>query len=140
MLRIFICAALLATPVQAAQQQSCQALDPDALGPEAYGPSREYANGRVRLVKVDIEEPTCCAVFLEVHFPVPDQEALTCTLLGQQAGNGWGAVDLEAAWSSYDPGAGLEISVPVSAFNGDTFRDETVHITINQALGSVLVE
>ena len=141
MVRAFICALFLATQAGAAQQQSCQAFILSDTDPNlTHGPSRSYANGRILLTQVDIEEPTCCGVFLEVQFPVPGQDALSCTLVGEQVGSGWGAIDLKRATSSYDPASGLMIQVPVRAFDGEVFRDAQVNIKINQDLGSVLVQ
>lgn len=140
MLRACLFAALLATSVDAAQQRSCDDLDANASNVDWHEPTRTYANGRIRLIKIDIEEPACCANFLMVLYPAPGQEFYACTLIGREEGLGWGKLELMHAHATYDPSTGLAVTLPVSAYDGMMFRKDELRLTINQAKGSVLAE
>ena len=131
---------LLAAPLQAPQLRNCDTFDANASNVDWQEPTRAYANGNVRLIKIDIEEPACCAVFLMVLYPVPDQPFLNCALIGRDDSFGWADLNLPSAMSDYDPQTGLAITLPVRAFDGDTFQEEQLRVTIDQALGSILVE
>ena len=138
--RLMICLALAATPVWAGQQRSCDSADANAGNIDWSEPTRTYANGNIRFIKLDIEEPACCAIFLMILYPAGDDPFLSCTLVGRSDGFGWADLSLSEAGSSYDPAKGLTVTVPIRVFDGEDFRDETLMVTINQSYGSVLVE
>ncbi len=140
MLRVYLFVALLATSVDAAQQRSCDDLDANASNVDWHEPTRTYANGRIRLIKIDIEEPSCCANFLMVLYPMPGQEFYACTLIGRDTGLGWEELELAHAHATYDPETGLAVTLPVRAFDGKAFKEDRLNLTINQALGRVLAE
>ena len=140
MLRAALCAALLATSLNAAQQRSCDDLDANASNVDWHDPTRTYANGDIRLIKIDIEEPSCCAKFVMVLHPRPGQPYYACTLIGLQEGLGFRSFSLRHVQSSYDPKIGLSLTLPVRSFDGFDYLRDALYLTINQALGTVVAE
>lgn len=140
MLRACLCAAFFATSLNAAQQRSCDDLDANAGNVDWHEPTRTYANGDIRLIKIDIDEPSCCSVFLMVLHPRPGHAFGGCTLIGLQQGLGFRALSLSHARSSYDPKIGLSLSLPVKSYDGFDYLRDALHLTINQALGTVVAE
>lgn len=138
-LRLVIGAMLSAVPLAAAEYHTCDSLDANAGNVDWHEPMRSFANGDIRLVKIDIEEPACCSVFLMVLYPAPGQPYQACTLIGERRGYGWGHLSLSGITSQYDPAIGLMLHVPVRAFDGERFHDDTVRLTINQAMGRVFL-
>lgn len=140
LLRFFFCMALFANPLWAAQLRSCHSADANAGNVDWSEPTRTYANGDIRFIKINIEEPACCAVFLMVLYPAGDDPFLSCTLVGRSEGYGWADLSLDDATASYDPKHGLAVTVPIEVFDGENIASDSVKVTINQTLGSVLVE
>ena len=140
LVRLLLLAALFSGPVVAAQTRDCDTFDANASNVDWSEPTRTFANGNIRLIKLDIEEPACCAKFLMILHPKGDDPFLGCTLVGRSEGFGWNELHLMDAHASYDPQRGLTVAVQTSAFDGSNFVHETVRITINQAMGSVEAE
>jgi len=138
MLRALLLSLLLTTTAQAAQQRTCDNLDANAGNVDWDQPTRTFANGKIRMIKIDIEEPACCAVFLMALYPVPDQPFPGCTLVGVKEGYGYNKMNLETAVASYDARIGLTVRLPVVVFDSGAYFDEILQVTVNQALGLFL--
>lgn len=138
-LRFVLCAMFSAAPLAAAVHHTCDNLDANASNVDWHEPMRSFAKGAIKLIKIDIEEPACCGVFLMILHPAPGHPYSACTLIGERQGYGWGDLALEEIHSEYDPAYGLTLAVPVQAFDGAGMRDQIVRMTINQALGRVFL-
>ena len=139
-------ACLLATPAAPQAIQNCDYVgstaDRLALWSQA---SRTFANGAIRVAALDTGgEPVCCSNHLMILAPDPNiGEA--CYVLSDRSGEGFRQVFVSEIESSYDPGEGLLLQVPVGRYDPDTGGVDPnglmrVPVRINQATGVVNIE
>ena len=135
-----IASAPLSAPLSAAHLSQCH---PDIAHVQNVAwddPTRSYANGRVRLVRIDTGAPACCAFYLVVLRYETGSEDVACTLVSQTEGYGWAQMSLEEARSEYRPGAGLRVFVPVAQDGAEGPKPGTLVLNVNQATGGLSVE
>ncbi|MEP1206795.1 MAG: hypothetical protein ABJM29_07190 [Rhizobiaceae bacterium] len=106
--------------------------------------TRTFASGRIRIVALDTAEPACCSFHLAIIAPDPNNELGLRQCVSLNDGGEWTGfqfVDVAGTQSSYDPGKGLLLSVPVERYiDGVRSMKMVVNIRINQATGSVVIE
>ena len=110
--------------------------------------TKTYANGAIRIAKVGVDEPTCCAANLLILSPgEPDPTGWfrNCTILSGPNGFGFNDIDLGKITASYDAAKGLLLSVPVEFYDPENeYTDpnlfKIINVRINQAAGTVIVE
>jgi hypothetical protein len=106
--------------------------------------TRTFANGAIRIVGLDTAEPACCSFQMAIIAPDPNDEMGLSQCLTLNDGGEWTGfqfVDIAGTESSYDPGKGLLLSVPVKRYvDGINSIQAVVDIRINQATGSVVIE
>lgn len=106
-------------------------------------PTRTYAEGRIRFVLLDTEEPAAAAVHLMVLYPLPDGPFLDCRVVSAEGGRGFGSMSLDAAQATYDPGTGLTVRFPTIVHAGGSGRAPihgVVLVTVNQATGTIVAD
>lgn len=140
MMRAGILALALASPVQGAEVRGCAGDVANARNVLWEDPTRVFANGAIRFVMLDTEEPACCSVHVMVLHPVGDDPFLACSLVSRFEGSGWLNASLRDAASDYIPGSGLRVSIPMQAYGEAGETSETLHLTVNQATGQVSAE
>lgn len=140
MKRLALCLALLASPLWAVEVRDCEGFVANARNVAWDDPTRTYANGMIRLIRLDTEEPACCAFHLMVLHPAGDDPFLACSMISQSEGYGWSTMSLAGAQSSYVPGQGLRIEVPVEVYGTEGPTRTSLSVTVNQAAGSVSAE
>ena len=106
--------------------------------------TRTFANGAIRIIGLDTAEPACCSYHLAIIAPAPQEENWPRQCLVLNDGGEWTGfqyLDVADVQSSYDPGKGLLLSVPVERYiDGVQSTKLTVDIRINQATGDVTIE
>ena len=106
--------------------------------------TRTFANGAIRIIGLDTGEPACCSYHLAIIAPDPQEENWPRQCLALNDGGEWTgfqSVDVGGTQSSYDPGRGLLLSVPVERYiDGIRSTKMVVDIRINQATGEVTIE
>lgn len=100
-------------------------------------PTRTFANGAIRLVALDTQEPVCCVLSVMVVYPSKDEPFPQCRLVSTEAA--WlGEHVLSRAKARYDPVKGLSVTIPVETYvDGVNNHATTVTVTINQATGEI---
>ncbi len=130
-----------ALPAQAAETRACEGFETSAQFVTWDDPTRTWANGDVRFVSLDTYgEPTCCSAHLMVIHPLPDEPFPACTMVSADGGAGWAGLSLAGARATYDPAAGLTVTVPVGIYNGAGSDPGTVTVTVNMAAGTVTAD
>ncbi len=99
-------------------------------------PTRTFAEGAVRLVQLDTEEPAAAAFHVMVTYPDPEEMFLDCRLISAGEGVGFPSLSVEKAFATYDPARGLTLEVPGLTIDGDALL---VTFTVNRATGEVTV-
>ena len=106
--------------------------------------TRTFANGRIRIIALDTAEPACCSFHLAIIAPDPENELDLRQCVALNDGSEWTGfqyVDVQGIESSYDPGRGLLLSVPVERYiDGTRSSKFFVDVRINQATGAITVE
>ena len=106
--------------------------------------TRTFANGAIRIIGLDTAEPACCSYHMAIIAPAPQEENWPRQCLVLNDGGEWTGfqyLDVATVESSYDPGKGLLLSVPVERYiDGVQSTKLTVGIRINQATGDVTIE
>lgn len=106
--------------------------------------TRTFANGAIRIIGLDTAEPACCSYHMAIIAPAPQEENWPRQCLVLNDGGEWTGfqyLDVATVESSYDPGKGLLLSVPVERYiDGVQSTKLTVDIRINQATGDVTIE
>ncbi|UWQ17392.1 hypothetical protein [Jannaschia sp. M317] len=128
---------MLATvPAQAQQVHECDTWQANARNIDWTDPTRTFANGAIRLVALDTEEPAAAAYHILVTFPDPEMRFLDCRLISAGEGLGYGGLFLSRANASYDPARGLTVTVPAVDGLGDA---RVITFTVNRATGTVTI-
>lgn len=103
-----------------------------------------YADGAIRVARLDFAEPAAAAVKLLVLSPPHDELGLRqCRVIGLGDGLGLGDIDFAARQASYDPQRGLTLSMPARMPLLDDDPDDgwfQMFVTINQASGEISVQ
>ncbi len=106
--------------------------------------TRTFANGKIRIIALDTAEPACCSFHLAIIAPNPEDELglRQCVTLNDGAEwTGFQSVSVSNTQSSYDPGRGLLLSVPVERYiDGIRSTKLIVDVRINQATGAITIE
>lgn len=100
---------------------------------------RTYANGKIALMSLWLEEPACCGAHLLITYPEPGENWQTCRLLSNDGQLGYSNIELHNAEASYDPAEGLTIEMPASTWDGVQNHRFWLAITINQANGQIWI-
>lgn len=98
---------------------------------------RLYANGNVRFIWLDTEEPACCSSHLMVAMPDPDMPGQICTVFSMPGGEGFRGIDLQGAEAKYDPAHGLLVGTAVNIWQGDGAGLAFLMVLINQGQGTI---
>jgi len=143
MLRSLILMCLTAVPAAAQTTSICQnhfAASMHAVAEPLEANTVTYANGAIRVVRMDVGAPACCPEYLVVLHPAgsgPDEQFRKCTLVSMETDLGFSRIEFASHSSSYDPARGLTLSFIVEIPHGDTVSAGGLDVTINQATGEV---
>lgn len=99
-----------------------------------------FANGAVRLVILDMIEPSGAAFHLLVLSPPYEASGeRQCRLLSYGDGRGFGFLSFERAEADYDPVTGLSVVMDMGRYNPDTGLNDAwaLAVTIDQSTGAV---
>lgn len=133
-------ALLLAAPLAAQSLRDCDTFEANARN--TYAPYaetiRDYANGAIRVIALDVGEPACCSFHVMVVHPLPDEPFPGCTLVSLDGTLGFSALDMANADATYDSATGLTVHIPAGQLGGDPLQPVLLDLTINQATGSVV--
>jgi hypothetical protein len=132
-------AVLAATPLAAQSMRDCDTFEANARN--TYGPYeetiREFANGAIRVIALDVGEPAGGSFHVMVTYPHPEDPWQHCTLISSEANIGFGWLNMAEVEASYDPAIGLSVTIPIEAVSGVASWDQILTITVNQATGTV---
>ena len=137
---------LLATSAASQSIQDCDWVASAANLVEPWSEtSRTFSNGAIRVAQLDTGgEPACCSNHLLILSPDPDY-GQACHVLSDRPGEGFSQVFASEIETSYDPGKGILLQVPVARFDPNTGSSDPnslmrVPVRINQATGGVKIE
>lgn len=105
--------------------------------------TKSYANGAIRVVRMDVGAPACCPEYLVVLHPAgsgPDEQFRKCTLVSMETDLGFSRIEFATHSASYDPARGLTLSFIVEIPHGNTVSPGGLDVTINQATGEVTLQ
>ena len=132
-------AILVATPLAAQSLRDCDTFEANARN--TYGPYaetiREYANGAIRVIALDVGEPASGSFHVMVTYPHPEDPWQHCALISNQDNIGFGWLNMADVEASYDPAIGLSVTIPIETVSGVASWDQLLTITVNQATGTV---
>jgi len=134
-------ATLLATPLAAQSLRDCDTFEANARN--IYGPYaetiREYANGAIRVIALDVGEPAGGSYHVMVTYPHPDEPWQHCALISREGSLGFGALYMDGVEASYDAAIGLSVTVPVGFWSPDSVEPlpGALSLVVNQATGTV---
>lgn len=103
--------------------------------------TRLFANGAVRLTKIDTVEPALGAYHLMILSPpyneVGDRQ---CRIVSWEGGGGFQAIYFSDLTASYDPARGLLFQMPVRIYQPeyDFANSAILSVQLNQATGVIL--
>ena len=138
-----ISAALAASPLAAQTISSCEAhlaASVHAVAEPLEANTRTYANGAIRVIKMDTGAPACCPEYLVILHPAgaaPDEQYRKCTLVSIEPDLGFSRIEFDTHSAAYDPARGLTLSFIVEIPFGNSVSAGGLDITINQATGEV---
>lgn len=138
------------TLVQITQAQVAQALEVQSCRDAGVGleslvlpvakNTREFAQGKIQVYKVDQGEPVCCSVGVAVVIPDVDSELGDSKCVSVM---GLGDVDVKNAAAKYDSARGLKITFATRKYNPETGGNdpaENLHLRVNLKRSTVQVE
>lgn len=103
-----------------------------------------YAQGAIRVARLDFVEPAAAAIMLLVLSPPHDELGLPqCRVVGFADGVGFGDIDFAARQASYDPARGLTLLMPARQPVADGDGDDgwfQLSVTVNQTSGEIDVQ
>ena len=137
MIRLIAVLALAASPAAAQTVRDCDTWEAGARNVVWEDPSRTFANGAIRLVSLDTEEPACCYAHLLVLYPDPEMGYQTCALVSGPNDLGLAGLSLKEATARYDAATGLTVSVPIGRYDGERSVPDLLEVTIDQQTGTV---
>ena len=139
-------ACLIATSAASQSIQDCDWVASAANLVEPWSETTQtYANGAIRVAFLDTGgEPACCSNHMLILSPHPEY-GQACHVLSDRPGEGFSRVFVTDVETSYEPGKGLLLHVPVGRFDPDTGSTDPnslmrVPVRVNQATGVVNVE
>ncbi|MGI3186371.1 hypothetical protein [Nioella aestuarii] len=134
-----VTAVLAATPLAAQSLRDCDTFEANARN--IYGPYaetiREYANGAIRVIALDVGEPASASFHVMVTYPHPEDPWPQCSLVSSEGNVGFGWLNMAETEASYDPAIGLSVTIPIETVSGVASWDQLLTITVNQATGVV---
>lgn len=139
---IAILAALCAGQVQAAGTSDCDWMaSADFIAEPWSTNTRSFANGAVRLAKLDVIEPAAAPFHLLVlappYGPLGERQ---CHVISSAQAIGWGELYFDQLSASYDPTRGLVFQIPAQTPDlGSAPENLMVEVTLNQSTGAVTV-
>lgn len=103
-----------------------------------------YAEGRVRVAKLDTIEPAGAPVHLLILSPPMDESGMfrQCRVVSLAEGSGFWSMDFAGRKAAYDPGRGLTLTIPVKVYDpsaGDG-APRVLTVTIDQSTGRIAAE
>ncbi len=129
-------------PAQAQEVSDCDWKTDIQLIPEPWeGNSRSFANGDVRLVKLDLVEPAVTPFELLVLSPPFGDEGLRqCKVITGTDDFGFAEISFDALEAGYDPAIGLMFTVPVVIYDAesDFANPSLLRFSLNQATGDIV--
>jgi hypothetical protein len=102
--------------------------------------TRTFANGEVRLAKMDVGEPAAGGFHLFVLSPPREEMGhRQCRIVSYDDTIGFAAIDFYGLGATYDPARGLMFTLPVQIANDSAtgFVDALLSVTVNQATGEI---
>lgn len=140
-LMALVATATMALPAAAQTQRDCDTFEANARN--IYGPYsetiREFANGAIRVIALDVGEPAWGSEHVMVTYPLPDEPFPACALISWREGTGFANMNMAGLAATYDPARGLVIALrPDVIVGGDMIFTADLTITVNQAEGSVV--
>ena len=142
MLRLIACFAF-ASPL-AAQDVTVQPCDWQASAASLVEPwednTRTFSNGQTRLALLDTIEPAAGAFYLLILSPpYAELGERQCRVVGLN-GAGFSGLSFEQMQAGYDPAQGLEFLLPAQIFDGESFADHMLRVTLNQNTGQITTQ
>ncbi len=144
-MKTLLTCAFLALPFAATAQDvsSCDGrISPEIIAEPWEANTRTFANGAVRVARLNTEEPAMGPVKLLVLTP-PAFEGpwRQCRVVSLDRGIGFYDLDFDSLTARYDPSSGLVLHMVVQiAFGDQNIGLRGLEVTINQALGTLVAE
>ena len=136
-----VIAAALAVPAAAPAQSLLPCTGRVAGAQNMMGPDfqRSYANGNIRIIGLDAQEPATGWAYLMVTTRVTGQPGESCAIVARQGTTGFsGMRPFSQMDARYDAQTGLTISALMQVPNGSAgFFWQSIAITVNQATGAI---
>lgn len=133
--------ALLATPAAAQEVVDCEWQAQAANIAEPWeANTATFANGNVRLAKLDVGEPAFGGFFLLILSPpYGELGERQCRVLTFPETGGFAGIDFERLEAAYDPSVGLMFTVPINLYVGDAVSatPALLRFSLNQATGAI---
>lgn len=128
-----------AQPVLDCRDAFARGFDPDTIVEPWQDNSATYADGEIRIAKLDMIEPAGTPFRLLVLMgPRDEVGGRRCVIVQDSDGDGFARLDFAARTSAYDPESGLTLSFPVeTAIGGDQTTLHVVSIRLNAQTGDV---
>jgi len=105
--------------------------------------TRQFANGAVRLIKLDTVEPAMGAVHLMILSPPYNEMGdRQCKIIGWSGTIGFQAIYFSDMTASYDPARGLLFQMPARIYDPEySFANSAIlSVLLNQATGGIAVD
>ena len=102
--------------------------------------TRTFANGDVRILTLQQDEPACCGAYVMVLLPSPEDPGMICAFVTTPDGMGWQGTDLRGTVADYDPSRGLFLRIPAWTYGEVHGSPFSLDLTINQQTGVVTAE
>lgn len=103
--------------------------------------TQTFANGDVRISKLDVGEPAFGGFYLLVLSPpYGELGERQCRVLTFPETSGFGGIDFDQLEAAYDPSVGLMFTVPVQVFVGPDAvgpQPALLRFSLNQATGDI---
>ncbi|MDF3607009.1 hypothetical protein PE067_13230 [Paracoccus sp. DMF-8] len=128
-----------AEPVMGCRDAFARGFDPDAIVEPWQDNSATYANGEIRIAKLDMIEPAGTPYRLLVLMgPRDEVGGRRCVIVQDSDGDGFARLDFAGRTSAYDPVTGLTLTFPVeTAIGGDQTTLHVISIELNSQTGDV---
>lgn len=97
-----------------------------------------FANGAVRLAKLDTVEPAMGGYHMLVISPPFDELGFRqCKVITWEQTIGFAGLDFPSLDANYDPARGLVFTIPARVAAGDEITDATLTFALNQSTGEI---
>lgn len=132
---IFVAA--LGLSANAAAIHDCDGLDSIA---NLMAPVKSYANNAIRVAYITTEEPAAGPDHILV-FVYDGEAAMNChAISADENGFGFYGVNFPAIKAKYNASKGLQVTIPVSVYDGEQGVPATLKFRVNQATQAVTLE